>query len=1259
MAQIPDQLVEAFRANHRQLMRYERRTRSRLQELLLESMGSLKAELKGLEPGKWRRQQGALTFMMARALQEQGPQELERLISEIKGGTRRLGLRHVAEEIGAWQEHYGAEIRPINLEPVANLEATTLIEQYPRSLQRYGQDLARNVARELQRIPLEKINPDSAVEAIQASIKGARWRADRIVRTELTNAYNKGHLDGLTHARDSGQVPGLQKSAIATFDNRTDADSYPVHGQVRDLEANFVDGEGREYLHPPGRPNDREKEVPYIASSAELGGDPGEFGGTEISDREEGIKRAEEDKARLAARRKARATRMAKRKDRSRKARGLAPLNRGDTFESRRIYHQLWWANGSKNKAAIELKTSALEEFGLDGVVYNPNNHGVNLEDVAQARQDMRRVWRETVNDLLEDGQETLTLYRGVKSEYAVEGVLESYSESESVARKFAGRNGHVYKEEVDVRRVLFHHRQDWWKNGRFGQQDEFVVMPHPPRLRWDKDDWEIGFFSANELDDAAESAGQFGITMADDGTATLWHRPSGRSLLEGENFTRHDLREVAQDLDRDGLFTATGKHTARGEELLEDRLAAARIRYGHEIPEDVAELQAVQIDGKLYPLRNADVDPGNPETWSRRTFEIVDEDGHVQEVNGYAKKSMVIWREEEGVGYRGSWNLGHLRTGRRLHGGPEEFYEAGYRVPDDIGGWKKYHFEKWAEHFDQYFDPESGAMLDDVAEEFHNGLEKLREQWTAVDPADVPGLTEDSVDPLDDWDDWFPGANRKNDYVKPKTKAPRQEPKAPRKKEELSLEEAVKRRRQAMRKGRYNRYDDPDLEAAVNAEVKRLQEEELEERQRAFAKRERERQEREAKFEGREVEPEAHVEEDRQDRKRQELERRLEELETTRERIPSYAEELESLGKADATGEELEEAVQEIRAIRQREAMQEANRQAQQELRNYTDIRIPKQSDHMPGMNGSYVVDVQGPTGQQWKAVFKPTSQENNAFWGIMDGGQTAREVASGDLDAMFPGPRVVPPTIKAKAPLPRDRFAREPGSLQKFHPTATHDPREFIEELATAEELKHADFKRDGHRRGISGEVFQRHAAKSPASRKLAAMDVINGQYDRHGQNIMWTLEDGQLSPVGIDNGLGFVGYGVSSAPRSPFPMGREMWEATLDYFERELKHVDAADYARAALEAGVETQRVREAVIRLETLKERPRLFREWGLDATKYHSEFGWGMNGKYQGRWEEHVAWFIHESRTGENLLEADKLAKLEGLVYDLADEVEK
>lgn len=89
-----------------------------------------------------------------------------------------------------------------------------------------------------------------------------RYWAERIVRTENQHALNAGSLQAMNITRGT-EFPDLQKKILAIMDNRTAPDSIAVHGQVRKLEEMFVDGAGRQYLHPPARPNDREHIIPW------------------------------------------------------------------------------------------------------------------------------------------------------------------------------------------------------------------------------------------------------------------------------------------------------------------------------------------------------------------------------------------------------------------------------------------------------------------------------------------------------------------------------------------------------------------------------------------------------------------------------------------------------------------------------------------------------------------------------------------------------------------------------------------------------------------------------------------------------------------------------------------------------------------------------------------------------------------------------------------------------------------------------------
>jgi hypothetical protein len=87
-----------------------------------------------------------------------------------------------------------------------------------------------------------------------------KYWSQRIVRTEVMGAYNASSHHSIVEA--SKTLSGMIKILSAVFDDRTGADSYAVHGQVRRPEEPFESWFG-EYQHPPNRPNDREVVVPH------------------------------------------------------------------------------------------------------------------------------------------------------------------------------------------------------------------------------------------------------------------------------------------------------------------------------------------------------------------------------------------------------------------------------------------------------------------------------------------------------------------------------------------------------------------------------------------------------------------------------------------------------------------------------------------------------------------------------------------------------------------------------------------------------------------------------------------------------------------------------------------------------------------------------------------------------------------------------------------------------------------------------------
>ena len=140
----------------------------------------------------------------------------------------------------------------------------------PRSLgvlQRYGINTVGAFEDVLQqRLIAQKPWADVRKELIEESpfLQGQpmHW-AERIVRTEVMGANNFASNSAITELNE--QLDDMLKINSATFDSRTSADSYAVHGQIRRTNEPFDSWWGS-FMHPPDRPNDRSVVVPHRMS---------------------------------------------------------------------------------------------------------------------------------------------------------------------------------------------------------------------------------------------------------------------------------------------------------------------------------------------------------------------------------------------------------------------------------------------------------------------------------------------------------------------------------------------------------------------------------------------------------------------------------------------------------------------------------------------------------------------------------------------------------------------------------------------------------------------------------------------------------------------------------------------------------------------------------------------------------------------------------------------------------------------------------
>lgn len=203
----------------------------------------------------------------------------QRVGREVTSQTRRAvkrGLEGAVKIVGAMERAHRGSAVTLGLEKAQVLDSLSkrrmgsLMMRHASSLDAYGRRMILRMEREIMtglllgeeqwRI-VERLTGIGIGRNRAGMFEGEAWRARRIVRTEVAYAHNVVQLDAIVEARR--EFPDMAKKIVATFDRRTAADSVYVHGQIRDVGELFTDGAGRQYEHPPGRPNDREVIIPW------------------------------------------------------------------------------------------------------------------------------------------------------------------------------------------------------------------------------------------------------------------------------------------------------------------------------------------------------------------------------------------------------------------------------------------------------------------------------------------------------------------------------------------------------------------------------------------------------------------------------------------------------------------------------------------------------------------------------------------------------------------------------------------------------------------------------------------------------------------------------------------------------------------------------------------------------------------------------------------------------------------------------------
>lgn len=197
-----------------------------------------------------------------------------------------LSQQQLIKSTKAMEKHFRGHAPPLAIEQAAVQRAVfrgvepSLLNRYKRSVATYGKPVITKIRNQLSLSLMTGDTVDQAVDRVAGTsgiFAAERWRAERIVRTEMSYAFGVVKQKSMQEMAKA-DMPDLQKKLIATFDDRTGEDSKELHGQIKKVNEPFIwkrkNAAGAvvetiEYMQPPNRPNDREIVIPWRPSWVE------------------------------------------------------------------------------------------------------------------------------------------------------------------------------------------------------------------------------------------------------------------------------------------------------------------------------------------------------------------------------------------------------------------------------------------------------------------------------------------------------------------------------------------------------------------------------------------------------------------------------------------------------------------------------------------------------------------------------------------------------------------------------------------------------------------------------------------------------------------------------------------------------------------------------------------------------------------------------------------------------------------------------
>ncbi len=219
--------------------------------------------------GSFTEQTLRITLVQVEAGMQALTRRLKQQFTNSVNDVSESSIKDLTLEIELFSEFFEGAVQPINLDAVfITADARNfLFNQHQTSIEAYGQDVLRNVARGLTQSLLAKDTLGQVVIKLNKFMMVEEFKLQRLARTELHNVYNLAKLQGMRQIKEE-TIPDLKKTLIHPIDSRTGDDSKklkklnPIVSIDKPFRFTFK-GKLRVFMVPPDRPNDRAILVPY------------------------------------------------------------------------------------------------------------------------------------------------------------------------------------------------------------------------------------------------------------------------------------------------------------------------------------------------------------------------------------------------------------------------------------------------------------------------------------------------------------------------------------------------------------------------------------------------------------------------------------------------------------------------------------------------------------------------------------------------------------------------------------------------------------------------------------------------------------------------------------------------------------------------------------------------------------------------------------------------------------------------------------